>query len=229
MKVVILAGGFGTRLSEYTKVIPKPMIKVKNKPILLHIMEHFSNYGHKDFYIALGYKGRVIRKFFSKKISDWTVKLIETGRNTMTGSRLEQVGRFIEDETFFVTYGDGLSNVNLEKLLNFHLKNKKLVTLTAVRPPARFGVLKIKGNIVSYFKEKSKKDENWINGGFFVMQNQFLNLLKGKKIILEKKPLEKIAKLKQLAAYKHNGFWQCMDTIKDKQILENLLRNKTLK
>jgi glucose-1-phosphate cytidylyltransferase len=229
MKVVILAGGFGTRLSEYTKVIPKPMIKVKNKPILLHIMEHFSNYGHKDFYIALGYKGRVIRKFFSKKISDWNVKLIETGRNTMTGSRLEQVGRFIEDETFFVTYGDGLSNVNLEKLLNFHLKNKKLVTLTAVRPPARFGVLKIKGNIVSYFKEKSKKDENWINGGFFVMQNQFLNLLKGKKIILEKKPLEKIAKLKQLAAYKHNGFWQCMDTIKDKQILENLLRNKTLK
>jgi glucose-1-phosphate cytidylyltransferase len=192
-------------------------------------MEHFSNYGHKDFYIALGYKGRVIRKFFSKKISDWNVKLIETGRNTMTGSRLEQVGRFIEDETFFVTYGDGLSNVNLEKLLNFHLKNKKLVTLTAVRPPARFGVLKIKGNIVSYFKEKSKKDENWINGGFFVMQNQFLNLLKGKKIILEKKPLEKIAKLKQLAAYKHNGFWQCMDTIKDKQILENLLRNKTLK
>lgn len=229
MKVVILAGGFGTRLSEYTKVIPKPMIKVKNKPILLHIMEHFSNYGHKDFYIALGYKGRVIRKFFSKKISDWNVKLIETGRNTMTGSRLEQVGRFIEDETFFVTYGDGLSNVNLEKLLNFHLKNKKLVTLTAVRPPARFGVLKIKGNIVSYFKEKSKIDENWINGGFFVMQNQFLNLLKGKKIILEKKPLEKIAKLKQLAAYKHNGFWQCMDTIKDKQILENLLRNKTLK
>ena len=154
MKVVILAGGFGTRLSEYTKVIPKPMIKVKNKPILLHIMEHFSNYGHKDFYRGLGDKGRVIRKFFSKKISDWNVKLIETGRNTMTGSRLEQVGRFIEDETFFVTYGDGLSNVNLEKLLNFHLKNKKLVTLTAVRPPARFGVLKIKGNIVSYFKEK---------------------------------------------------------------------------
>lgn len=229
MKVILLAGGFGTRLSEYTKIIPKPMVKINNKPILLHIMEHFSNYGHKDFYIALGYKGYVIKKFFSSKISDWNVNLIDTGRNTMTGGRLEKVGKFINDENFFVTYGDGLSNVNLDNLLDFHLKNKKLVTLTAVRPPARFGVLKIRGNTVSYFKEKSKIDENWINGGFFVMKKKFLSLLKGKKTVLEKKPLEKIAKLQQLAAYKHNGFWQCMDTIKDKKIIENLLKSKPLK
>ena len=227
MKVVLLAGGFGTRLSEYTKDTPKPMVKVNKKPIILYIMEHFAKYGHKDFYIALGYKGNVIKNYFSKKILDWNINLIDTGKNTMTGGRLKRVGELIKDETFFMTYGDGLSNVNLNKLLKFHLKKKKLVSLTAVRPPARFGALQINNGVVSYFKEKSKSDENWINGGFFVMQKKFLNFLVNDKTILERKPLEKAAKLKQLAAFKHEGFWQCMDTPKDKDILTKILKKKS--
>ncbi len=226
MKVVILAGGFGTRLSEYTKVVPKPMVKINKKPIILYIMEHFARYGHKDFYIALGYKGQVIKKYFSKKILDWNINLIDTGKNTMTGGRLKRVGKLFKDDTFFMTYGDGLSDVNLNKLLKFHLKKKKLVSLTAVRPPARFGALKINNGIVSYFKEKSKIDENWINGGFFVMQKKFLRFIDGDKSILERNPLERIAKLKQLAAFKHEGFWQCMDTKKDKDTLTKILKKK---
>ena len=154
MKVVLLAGGFGTRLSEYTETIPKPMINVGGKPILLHIMKLYAKYGHKDFYIALGYRGEVIRDFFKKKFYDWNINLIDTGKNTMTGGRLKRLKKYIGEETFMMSYGDGLSNVNLKKLLNFHKKNKKIVTLTAVRPPARFGVLKIKGHNVIYFKEK---------------------------------------------------------------------------
>ena len=145
MKVVLLAGGFGTRLSEYTKTIPKPMIYIGDKPMLLHIMKLYAKYGFKDFYIALGYKGEIIKKFFNKKFFDWNINLIETGRNTMTGGRLKRLKKYIGNETFMMTYGDGLSNVNLKKLLKFHKKNKKLVTLTAVRPPARFGVIKLKG------------------------------------------------------------------------------------
>jgi glucose-1-phosphate cytidylyltransferase len=227
MKVVLLAGGFGTRLSEYTKDIPKPMVKINKKPIILYIMEHFAKYGHKDFYIALGYKGNVIKNYFSKKILDWNINLIDTGKNTMTGGRLKRVGELIKDETFFMTYGDGLSNVDLNKLLKFHLKKKKLVSLTAVRPPARFGALQINNGVVSYFKEKSKSDENWINGGFFVIQRKFLNFLVNDKTILERKPLAKAAKLKQLAAFKHEGFWQCMDTPKDKDILTKILKKKS--
>jgi glucose-1-phosphate cytidylyltransferase len=226
MKVVLLAGGFGTRLSEYTKTIPKPMVRVNNKPIILHIMEHFAKYGHKDFYIALGYKGEVIRNFFNKKFFDWKINLLDTGKNTMTGGRLKKIGKLINAETFFMTYGDGLSNVNLNKLLKLHKKNKKLVTLTAVRPPARFGSLQIKGKIVRRFKEKSKTDENWINGGFFVMQKKFLKFIKNDQTVLEKKPLEQVAKFKQLAAYKHEGFWQCMDTKKDRDLLEKILIKK---
>ncbi len=227
MKVVLLAGGFGTRLSEYTKVVPKPMVKINKKPIILYIMEHFAKYGHKDFYIALGYKGQVIKKYFSKKILDWNVNLIDTGRNTMTGGRLKRVGELIKDDNFFMTYGDGLSDVDLNKLLKFHLKKKKLVSLTAVRPPARFGALQINNEVVSYFKEKSKLDENWINGGFFVMQKKFLNFLTNDKTILERRPLEKAAELKQLAAFKHGGFWQCMDTKKDKDTLTKILNKKS--
>ena len=158
MKVVLLAGGFGTRLSEYTKTIPKPMIKIEGKPMLLHIMNLYAKYGYKDFYVALGYKGEVIRKFFLKKFFDWNINLIDTGKNTMTGGRLKRLKKYIGNETFMMTYGDGLSNVNLKKLLKLHKKNKKLATLTAVRPPARFGALKLKGQQVSYFKEKSKLD-----------------------------------------------------------------------
>ena len=173
MKVVLLAGGFGTRLSEYTKTIPKPMINIGGKPMLLYIMKQYAKYGFKDFYIALGYKGELIKKFFSKKFFDWNINLVETGMDTMTGGRLKRLKNYIGKETFMMTYGDGLSNVNLKKLLKFHKKNNKLVTLTAVRPPARFGVIKFKGHCVSYFKEKSKLDEGWINGGFLLWNRNF--------------------------------------------------------
>ena len=226
MKVVILAGGFGTRLSEYTKSMPKPMINIAGKPILLHIMEQYAKHGYKDFYIALGYKGEVIKKFFRRKFFDWNVELVDTGKKTMTGGRIKKLKNFIGKETFMMTYGDGLSNVNLNKLLKFHKKNKKLVTLTAVRPPARFGSLEIKGNNVVKFKEKSKTDENWINGGFFVMEPKFLKFIQNDNTILERGPLERAANKKQLAAYKHEGFWQCMDTKKDKDLLTKILNKR---
>ncbi len=226
MKVVILAGGFGTRLSEYTKVLPKPMVTINGKPILLHIMKQYAKYGYKDFYVATGYKKEIISKYFKKKFFDWNIKLIDTGKNTMTGGRLKRLKEHLGKETFFMTYGDGVSNINIKNLLKFHRKNKKLVTLTAVRPPARFGVLKIKGKMVNYFREKSKLDENWINGGFFVMEPDFFKYLKNDKTILEKKPLEKVANAKQLAAFKHEGFWQCMDTKKDRDLLNKLLNKK---
>ena len=226
MKVVILAGGFGTRLSEYTKTIPKPMINVGGKPILLHIMKLYAKHGFKNFYIALGYKGEMIKKFFNKKFYDWNINLIETGKNTMTGGRLKRLKKYIGNETFMMTYGDGMSNVNLKKLLHFHKKNKKLVTLTAVRPPARFGALKLKGQIVKYFKEKSKIDEGWINGGFFVIEPEFLKHIKNDKTYLEREPLEIVTKKKQLVAFRHKGFWQCMDTKRDKDKLDHILKNK---
>ena len=159
MKVIILAGGFGTRISEYTQKIPKPMIEIKGRPIIYYIMKHYAKYGHKDFYIALGYKGEVIKKYFKKNFFSWNIKLIDTGQDTMTGGRLKRLSKYIDkDETFMMTYGDGVSDVNIKKLINFHKKLKKLVTLTAVRPPARFGAIKIVKNIVTYFKEKSKLD-----------------------------------------------------------------------
>jgi len=225
MKVVILAGGFGTRLSEYTKTIPKPMVKVGGKPIIFQIMKLYAKYGFNDFYIALGYKGEIIKSFFKKKFYDWNVTLVDTGKKTMTGGRLKKMKNlFGKNETFMMTYGDGLSNVNIKKLLTFHKKNKKLVTLTAVRPPARFGVIKLKGNFVNYFKEKSKMDEGWINGGFFVMNAKFLNFIKNSQTFLEKEPLERATKQKQLAAFKHRGFWQCMDTKRDKDKLDEILK-----
>ncbi len=228
MKVVILAGGMGTRISEYTKTIPKPMIKVGNKPIIYHIMKHYSKYGYKNFYIALGYKGHVIKKYFRKKFFDWNINLIETGKNTMTGGRLKRLKKILGKDRFMMTYGDGLSNVNLNKLLKFHKKNKKLFTLTAVRPPARFGAIKITGSRVNYFKEKSKLDEGWINGGFFVIEPEFLKTIKNDKTYLEREPFENLAKKKQMSAFKHHGFWQCMDTKRDKDILDKLLKKRKL-
>ena len=224
MKIVILAGGFGTRISEYTKTIPKPMIKIRNKPILVHIMEHYASYGFDNFYIALGYKGQVIKDYFKNKKFKWKINLINTGLKTMTGGRLKRLKKYIKNETFFMTYGDGVSDINLKKLLNFHKKNNKLVTLTAVRPPARFGAIKINGNKVKTFKEKDKMDEGWINGGFFVMEPKFLNFIKNDQTFLEREPLEKATSLKQLMAFKHKGFWQCMDSKKDKDKLEKILR-----
>ena len=229
MKVVLLAGGFGTRLSEYTKTIPKPMTKINGKPLLLYIMKRYAKYGYKDFYIALGYRGEIIKKFFNKKFFDWNINLIETGKNTMTGGRLKRLKKYIGKETFMMTYGDGLSNVNLKKLLKFHKKKRKLVTLTAVRPPARFGAIKLTGQYVSYFKEKSKLDEGWINGGFFVMEPEFLKFIKNDNTYLEREPLENVSKKRQLAAFKHEGFWQCLDTKRDKDALDKILNSKKIK
>ena len=226
MKIVILAGGFGTRLSEYTKTIPKPMVQVAGKPIICHIMQLYAKYGFKDFYIALGYKGEVIQKYFKNKNFGWNITLVSTGKKTMTGGRLKRLKKYIGDETFMMTYGDGVSNVNIKKLLAFHRVNKKKVTLTAVRPPARFGALKLSRNKVKYFKEKSKLDEGWINGGFFVMEPSFLNYIKNDRTFLEKEPLEKATKKKQLAAFRHIGFWQCMDTKRDKDRLDKILNKK---
>tara|TARA_E500000178_G_scaffold127117_1_gene126892 strand:- start:1869 stop:2561 length:693 start_codon:yes stop_codon:yes gene_type:complete len=229
MKVVILAGGLGTRLSEYTKSIPKPMVKINGKPILIHIINHYLKYGFNDFYIALGYKGNFIKNYFKKKKFKYKLNLIDTGLKTMTGGRLKRLKKIIGDGTFLLTYGDGLSNVNLSKLIRFHNKNKKLITLTAVRPPARFGAIKIDGNNVKTFKEKSKLDEGWINGGFFVVESKFLNFIKGDTTFLEKDPLESASRKKQLIAYKHHGFWQCMDTKRDKEILEKTLKKRNYK
>ena len=226
MKVVILAGGLGTRLSEYTKTIPKPMVKVDGKPMILRIINLYQKYGYKEFYIALGYKGKIIRNFFSKKFKNLKINLIDTGKNTMTGGRLKRLKRYLKNDTFLMTYGDGLSNVNIKNLVSFHKRSKSILTLTAVRPPARFGSIKIKGNYVYYFKEKSSVDEGWINGGFFVMEPKIFDYIKNDNTFLEKEPFEKLAKQKNVKAFKHYGFWQCMDTKRDKDLLDKIVREK---
>ena len=227
MKVVILAGGFGTRISEYTKTIPKPMIPINKVPILIHLINHFKRHDLNEFYIAVGYKSKIIKDYFKKKkIKNCKINIIDTGLNTMTGGRLKRLSKYLKKETFLMTYGDGLSNVNIKKLVKFHKQKKKLMTLTAVRPPARFGAIKIINNTVRYFKEKSSLDEGWINGGFFVIEPEIFKYIKNDKTYLERSPLEKIASLKKLTAYKHHGFWQCMDTLRDKEILEKKIKNK---
>ena len=223
MKVIILSGGYGTRLSEYTDAIPKPMVKIGDLPILVHIMKSYSKYNFNDFVIALGYKGEMIKKYFEKNSTNWNIKLIDTGEKTMTGGRLKRLKEEIGNETFMLTYGDGLSNINIKKLLEFHKKNKKIVTVTAVRPPARFGYIKFKDEKVIGFKEKSKLDVGWINGGFFVMEPEFLNYIEGDETYLEREPIEKVVKENNLCAYKHSGFWQCMDTLRDKKILDEII------
>ena len=237
MKIIILAGGKGTRISEFTKTIPKPMIKIGKKPILIRIIEHYLKFGKKDFYIALGYKSNVVQNYFKnfkkfdqpfiflinkKKI---TITLSFTGKDTLTGGRIKRMEKFInKDESFMFTYGDGVSNVNLRDLEKFHIKNKKIITVTAVRPPARFGEITIKNNRVNTFKEKPQVTEGWINGGFFVANYKFFKFIKGDRTILEREPLEKAAKLKQLFAFKHKGFWKCMDTLRDKHVLEQIYK-----
>ena len=226
MKVVILAGGLGTRMAEYTNSVPKPMVKLGNKPILEHLIDIYSKHDFRDFIIALGYKGEIVREHFKKlKKKNVMINLIDTGQDTMTGGRLKRIKDEIGNNTFMLTYGDGLSNVDLKKLLNFHSKNKKLVTVTAVRPPARFGYLKFKGEDVIDFKEKSKLDVGWINGGFFVIEPKFLDYIKDDTTFLEREPMEKLVSDRQLAAYKHDGFWQCMDTTRDKIFLEDLIKH----
>ena len=225
MKVVILAGGKGTRISEYTNILPKPMIKVGSKPILEHILNYYIKFGFKDFIIASGYKHKIIKNYFKKKNLFANIQVINTGVETLTGSRLKKLSSLLK-QRFMLTYGDGLSNINLKKLLNFHIKNKKKITLTAVHPPARFGELSIEGNTVSNFEEKPQLQRGWINGGFFVVEPEFLELIGNKNVMLERSPLKKAVKKKSLAAYKHTGFWFAMDTLRDKKVLDNLIKTK---
>ncbi len=227
MKVIILAGGFGTRLSEYTDTIPKPMVPIGGKPILEHIINIYLKYGYNDFIIALGYKGRKIIEYFKKKkFKNLNIHLIDTGADTMTGGRIKRLKKYLKNETFLLTYGDGVSDININKLVKFHKKNKKMVTITAVRPPARFGAMQIKGNNVVKFKEKFQLGESWVNGGFFVIEPEFINLIKNDKTVLEREPLEKATKKKQVQAYKHKGFWQCMDHKIDKDMLDEMSNKK---
>lgn len=228
MRVVILAGGLGSRLSEYTNKIPKPMVKVLGKPIILRILKHYKKYGFKNFLIASGYKSKIIKDYFKKNNFGLNIEVINTGKDTMTGGRVKRLKKKLGKESFMLTYGDGLSNINLKKLLNFHRKKKNIVTLTAVRPPARFGGIKIIKSRVKYFKEKSKLDEGWINGGFFVMEPEIFDFLKSDETNLERFPLEKLCSIKKLGAYKHESYWQCMDTVRDKELLEKLIREKKL-
>ena len=226
MKVVILAGGYGTRLSEYTDSIPKPMVPIGTKPIIEHIMGIYASYGHKEFYIALGYKGEIIKQHFKNFKKDWKINLIDTGADTFTGGRLKRLEKYLSDEPFLLTYGDGLSNININQLIKFHEAHKKIVTISAVRPPARFGSLSLKGTDVIKFKEKTQLGESWINGGFFVINPNFFKYLKDDKTVLESDPLEKITDLKEIKAFKHEGFWQCMDHKLDKDLLDKMIREK---
>ena len=223
MKVVILAGGFGTRLSEYTDTIPKPMVPIGGKPIIEHIINIYSSYGHKEFFIALGYKGEVIKNYFNNFNKELKINLIDTGSDTMTGGRLKKLEKHLSSETFLLTYGDGISDININKLIEFHNKHKKMVTISAVRPPARFGSLSLEGSNVLNFKEKKQLGDSWINGGFFVINRDFFNFLKDDTTVLEKEPLETVTRLKEIQEFKHEGFWQCMDHKLDKDYLEELV------
>jgi glucose-1-phosphate cytidylyltransferase len=244
MKVAILAGGVGSRLAEETEIKPKPMVEIGGKPILWHIMMHYAYYGFKDFVIALGYKGEQIKKYmvdyaalngnlrvdfrtgkvdmYSGVRPDWSVELVDTGITTLTGGRIKRLQPYLGNETFMLTWGDGVSDVNLRELLAFHRSHGKLATLTAVRPPARFGHLTFDGNRVASFEEKPQTAEGWINGAYFVLEPGVFDYIDGDDTQWEKEPMERLARDGQLMAYKHSSFWQCMDTLRDKKLLEAL-------
>ncbi len=244
MKVAILAGGLGTRLAEETEVKPKPMVEIGGKPILWHVMQHYSHYGFNEFAIALGYKGEYIKRWMrdycdlqnnitvktgtgdivvhDRNHTDWTVDLIDTGQDTYTGGRIKRLAPYLGGGTFMLTWGDGVSDVNLHKLLEFHRAHGKLATLTAVRPPARFGHLQFDGDQVCDFTEKPQTAEGWINGAFFVLEPQVFDYIDGDHIQWEVEPLERLAAEGQLMAYRHTSFWQCMDTVRDKKLLQKL-------
>ena len=244
MKVAILAGGVGTRLVEETEVKPKPMVEIGGRPILWHIMMHYAHYGFNDFVIALGYKGEVIKKYLVDYASlnsdleirlktgevkmnngfcpDWTVNLIDTGMATLTGGRIKRLAPYLGGETFMLTWGDGVSDVNLHELLEFHRSHGKLVTMTAVRPPARFGHLELRGNQIAEFSEKPQTREGWINGAFFVVEPGVFDFIEGDETQWEREPLEALSRAGELMAFKHESFWQCMDTLRDKRLLESL-------
>ena len=222
MKAVILAGGYGTRISEESNIIPKPLIEIGGKPILWHIMKIYSAYKIDDFIICLGYKGEKIKEYFEQFDSKlWNIQLIDTGLDTMTGGRLKRIQDKI-DNTFCVTYGDGVSDVNLNDLVTFHKEKKSLATLTAIHPPERFGVLNLSGDYVTEFHEKHTGESSWINGGFFVFEPEIFDYLQNDSTVLERAPLETLAKEQKLSAFKHNGFWHPMDTLRDKKHLEDL-------
>ena len=226
MKVVILCGGKGTRLSEETKLVPKPMVKIGNKPILTHIMNIYSNYGFRKFILALGYKHEIIEKYY-KKNKKFEIKCVFTGANTMTGGRLLRLKKYFnKNENFMMTYGDGLTNQNLRSLLKNHIRNKSIATMTVVRPPVRFGEVKLRKNKIIKFKEKPQASEGWINGGFFVLNSKIFDFINGNSQMFEREPIEKLTAKKELMAFKHSGFWQCMDTMRDKNLLNNLIKNK---
>jgi glucose-1-phosphate cytidylyltransferase len=244
MKVVLLAGGLGSRLAEETEVRPKPMVEIGGKPILWHIMKHFAHYGHTEFYVALGYKGEYIKRYFVDYLSlngsmsidlasgkiesrdrdseNWVIHLVDTGFDTPTGSRVHRMRSMLNGESVLVTYGDGVANIDLNALVNFHRAHGKLATVTAVRPPARFGELLFDGDLVSKFTEKPQIHEGWINGGFLVLEPGALDYLHEKECSLEVDTLSRLSADRQLGAYKHQDFWQCMDTLRDKRLLENL-------
>lgn len=244
MKVAILAGGVGTRLVEETEIRPKPMVEIGGRPIIWHIMMHYSHYGFKHFTIALGYKGEVIKKYMVDYCSlntsltvdfktgnvklhddieqDWTVDLIDTGMPTLTGGRIKRLAPYLGDKTFMLTWGDGVSDVNLKELLEFHRSHGKLATLTAVRPTARFGHLEFDGDLVAQFSEKPQTAEGWINGAFFVLEPGVFDYIEGDDTQWEREPLENLSRDRQLVAYRHTSFWQCMDTLRDKRLLQEL-------
>jgi glucose-1-phosphate cytidylyltransferase len=227
MKLIIFAGGLGTRISEETDYIPKPMVKIGKKPILWHIIKYYSVFGFSDFIICGGYKISVIENYFNnlKKNKLWNITVVNTGQKSNTGERLRRVKKYITN-TFCLTYGDGLSNVNIDKLINFHKKSKSIATLTAVKPIPHFGKIVLKGNKVAKFFEKNQKKENWINGGFFVCEKEIFKYFNKKNIIFERNILELLAKKNKLAAYKHDDFWYCMDTLRDKRHLNSLWLSK---
>ena len=227
MQLVIFAGGLGTRISEETDYVPKPMVKIGKKPMLWHIMKYYSVFGFSDFIICGGYKINIIKDYFKKYKKDkiWNIKVVETGKGSNTGERLLRVKKYIKN-TFCLTYGDGLCNLNINQLINFHKKNKTLVTLTTVKPIPHFGKILFQGNYVVKFLEKDPKKESWINGGFFVCEKKIFNYLNKKNSIFEKDTLPFLAIKKKLSAYKHKDFWYCMDTLRDKRHLNNLWYSK---
>jgi glucose-1-phosphate cytidylyltransferase len=249
MKVVILCGGKGTRLSEETVLRPKPMVHIGDRPILWHIMKQYASFGFTDFVLALGHKGASIKEYFlnfntlnsdfsidlhNGKVSilnssheDWKVALVDTGEDTLTGGRIARLKSVVGNESFFVTYGDGVSDLNIKKLLDFHQTHGKTATVTSVRPPSRFGEIIMKNNQVTKFAEKPQTAEGWINGGYFVFNPEIFNYLEGDECVLERSPLESLSSEGELMAFAHEGFWQCMDTLRDKMYLNSLLENKT--
>ena len=244
MKVVILAGGLGTRISEETHMRPKPMVEIGGKPILWHIMKSYSHYGLNDFIICCGFKGYVIKEYFAnyflhmsdvtfnmetnemqvhqRKAEPWRVTLVDTGQDTMTGGRLKRVREYLGDDDFCFTYGDGVSSVNIRQLVTFHEQNKTLATVTATQPPGRFGALDMENNRIRRFEEKPQGDGNWINGGYFVLSPKVIDLIEGDSTVWEKAPLESLAQKGELSAFRHDGFWQPVDTLRDKNMLQDL-------